>query len=357
MRLKYIFTQKFLFFVAFSAVSVSFLLHAYSTGITGVTPKNGVGCNCHNPTSSSNVNVVISGPTQLTPNQMAEYTLTVSGGPLVAAGTNIAASVGTLTAGTGMQKIGDELTHTSPKQAVDGIVTFTFNYTAPATPQTITLYGAGNSVNLNGGNDGDQWNFATNFSVEVSNVIPVELTSFTSQVVVNDVILNWATASETNNAGFNVERKGSSAEWTNVGFITGNGTTSELSNYSYADRNLSNGTYNYRLKQIDLDGSSKYYNLNSEIDINSPNSFELSQNYPNPFNPSTVINFRLEKDEAVTLKIYDISGKEIAQLVNSEMKAGNHSIVFDASSLSSGTYLYELISGNQKAIKKLILIK
>ncbi|HAY32556.1 MAG TPA: hypothetical protein DCY06_00345 [Bacteroidetes bacterium] len=202
-----------------------------------------------------------------------------------------------------------------------------------------------------------RYKYQPNGTRNLTGVIPVELTSFTSQVVVNDVILNWATASETNNAGFNVERKGSSAEWTNVGFITGNGTTSELSNYSYADRNLSNGTYNYRLKQIDLDGSSKYYNLNSEIDINSPNSFELSQNYPNPFNPSTVINFRLEKDEAVTLKIYDISGKEIAQLVNSEMKAGNHSIVFDASSLSSGTYLYELISGNQKAIKKLILIK
>ncbi|MDP2302392.1 MAG: choice-of-anchor V domain-containing protein [Ignavibacteria bacterium] len=357
MRLHYRTGQKFHFAVVFTIVSTSFFLYAYSTGITGVTLKNGDGCTCHNPTPSANVNVTISGPTQLTPNQTSDYTVTVSGGTLTAAGTNIAASVGNLSAGTGLQKIGDELTHTSPKAPSSGVVTFTFSYTAPAETQLVTLFANGNSVNLNGGNDGDQWNFAQNFSLEVTNDVPVELTSFTSLVIDNNVVLNWSTASEENNSGFQIERKNSNEDWNNVGFITGKGTTTETSKYSFSDNGLSNGIYNYRLKQIDFDGSSKYYNLSSEVDISLPIAFELSQNYPNPFNPSTVINWQITNDGFVTLKVYDITGKEVTQLVNKEMKAGRHSVEFNAVNLSSGTYLYELSSGAQKVTKKLLLMK
>ncbi|MDP3831121.1 MAG: T9SS type A sorting domain-containing protein, partial [Ignavibacteriaceae bacterium] len=223
--------------------------------------------------------------------------------------------------------------------------------------QLVTLFANGNSVNLNGGNDGDQWNFAQNFSLEVTNDVPVELTSFTSLVIDNNVVLNWSTASEENNSGFQIERKNSNEDWNNVGFITGKGTTTETSKYSFSDNGLSNGIYNYRLKQIDFDGSSKYYNLSSEVDISLPIAFELSQNYPNPFNPSTVINWQITNDGFVTLKVYDITGKEVTQLVNKEMKAGRHSVEFNAVNLSSGTYLYELSSGAQKVTKKLLLMK
>jgi hypothetical protein len=357
MRLHYKTGQKFHFAVVFTIVSTSFFLYAYSTGITGVTLKNGDGCTCHNPTPSANVSVMISGPTQLLPNQTAEYTVTISGGALTAAGTNIAASEGVLNIGTGLQKIGDELTHTSPKTPVSGNVAFTFNYTAPATPQSVTLYANGNSVNLNGGNDGDQWNFAQNFSLEITNDVPVELTSFAAQVTDNNVILNWSTASEENNSSFQIERKQSNEDWNYIGFVTGKGTTTETSKYFFTDKNLSNGIYNYRLKQIDFDGSFKYYDLNSEVDINLVNTFELSQNFPNPFNPSTVINWQIANDGFVTLRVYDITGKEVALLVNNVMKAGKHSVNFDAANLSSGTYFYELRSGDFNVIKKLLLMK
>jgi hypothetical protein len=357
MKLHYKTKQKIHFAVVLTIVSTSFFLYAYSSGITGVTQKNGDGCSCHNLTPSTSVSAIISGPQQLAPNQTALYTVTISGGPLSAAGTNIASSNGILTAEAGLQKIGDELTHTSPKAPVTGNVTFTFNYTAPATSQSVTLYANGNSVNLNGGSNGDQWNFAQNFVIEVSDNIPVELTGFTSSVDEKSVTLNWSTASEENNSGFQIERKQSNGVWNNIGFVTGKGTTTETSKYFFTDKNLSNGFYNYRLKQIDYDGSFKYYNLNSEVDINLVNTFELSQNFPNPFNPSTVINWQIANDGFVTLRVYDITGKEVALIVNNEMKAGKHSINFNAGNLSSGTYFYELRSGDFKVIKKLLLMK
>ena len=144
-------------------------LGAYPTGITGVTNKSlNPGCTCHGSLPSAGVNVVLSGPGSLAPSQTGAYALEVTGGPLLSAGTNIASSAGSLNPVDGsLQKIGDELTHVSPKPSADGAVRFDFNFTAPASLGTVTLYANGNSVNLNGFSSGDQWNFANNFSVSV----------------------------------------------------------------------------------------------------------------------------------------------------------------------------------------------
>jgi hypothetical protein len=92
---------------------------------------------------------------------------------------------------------------------------------------------------------------------------------------------------------------------------------------------------------------------------NVPASFDLKQNYPNPFNPSTTIEYSVPQNSFVTLKLYDISGKEVATLVNTEISAGNYSLNFnaDAYHLSSGIYFYKLTAGNEVAVKKLMLIK
>jgi len=144
-------------------------LGAYPTGITGVTLKGSTpGCTCHNISPSTGVNVVISGPGILAPSQAGSYAVEVRGGPLVAAGTNIAASSGTLSpVDISLQKVGDELTHTAPKASSGEVVRFDFGYTAPATQGQATLYANGNSVNDNGLNTGDQWNYANNFVVTV----------------------------------------------------------------------------------------------------------------------------------------------------------------------------------------------
>lgn len=147
----------------------SLLFLGYSGGITGVTLKNGNGCTCHAPTPSPGVNVVISGPDTLNAGQTGTFRVTITGGPLAAAGTNLAASRGTLDiiAGEGLRKQGDELTHVEPKTPENQAVAFQFSYTAAATLGTDTLYANGNSVNLSGSNIGDQWNFASKKSVVV----------------------------------------------------------------------------------------------------------------------------------------------------------------------------------------------
>jgi hypothetical protein len=159
----------------------------------------------------------------------------------------------------------------------------------------------------------------------ISDILPVELVSFTSVINGNSVKLNWSTASELNNRGFEVMRKktegrGQQSEWELAGFVEGNGTTSENQYYSFTDKNILQGKYSYRLKQIDFDGTFSYSD-EIEIEISSPDKFELSQNYPNPFNPSTKIVFTISPGEKggkqeVLLKVYDVLGNEVATLVN-----------------------------------------
>lgn len=190
--------------------------------------------------------------------------------------------------------------------------------------------------------------------------IPVELTSFTSSVSINDVTLNWLTATETNNQGFQIERRNvqdeSYDDWNSFGFVTGNGTTTEPQSYSFADKNLEAGKYQYRLKQIDFDGTFEYSNK-IEVEINVPLKFSLGQNYPNPFNPSTSIQYAIASRQFVTLKVYDVLGNEIATLVNEEKPAGNYDVEFNASHMASGIYYYQLRAGEFVETKKMILMK
>ncbi len=248
----------------------SFFFFSYSSGITGRTRKSGEGCTCHGTNPTSSVNPVISGPQTLSIGGKATYRLTISGGPLVRAGTNIAASSGTLgvIAGSGLKKVGEELTHTSPKAPQGGTVTFDFEYTAPNTVGTVTLYASGNSVNLDGSTDGDSWNFSTNFTINV--------------------------------------------------------TTTSVENNNLTIKN-----------------------------------FELYQNYPNPFNPSTIISYNLNKDEHVTLKIYNSSGEEISTLVDQFQHKGKYEIIIEADkyNLSTGVYYYQIDVNGIKETRKLVYLR
>jgi hypothetical protein len=207
--------------------------------------------------------------------------------------------------------------------------------------------GSSPDINVDGIYTENSWN---------NNVLPVELASFTSTISNRDVTLNWSTASELNNSGFEIERS-SNNEWTKVGNVNGNGTSSTVNNYSYTDRSLATGSYSYRLKQVDFNGNFEYFNLNNEVNIGTPSTYALSQNYPNPFNPSTTINFDLPTDGNVSLKLYDMSGKEVATLVNEVRSAGYYSVNFNASQLTSGVYFYTISADNFTATKKMLLVK
>jgi hypothetical protein len=191
-------------------------------------------------------------------------------------------------------------------------------------------------------------------------IVPVELTMFTASVNDNDVQLNWTTATEKNNSGFQVERK-STGDFESIGFVPGSGTTIETTTYSFSDVDLNPGNYYYRLKQIDYDGSFEYSDA-VEIDIVAPGVFSLNQNYPNPFNPSTKITFSLATNAGVTLRIFDALGQEVVTLINQELTAGVHTYDLDATDLNSGVYVYKIEANGQDGssfinVKKMIVLK
>ena len=190
--------------------------------------------------------------------------------------------------------------------------------------------------------------------------LPVELTSFAAVTDNRNVTLNWSTATELNNSGFQIERS-SGSEFQSVGFIAGHGTTTEVQNYSFVDQNVVAGNYSYRLKQIDFNGNFEYSDV-VEVEVLGVKEFTLGQNYPNPFNPSTSINFSLAVDSKVSLRIFDVLGQEVATLVNGQLAAGSQRVSFDASSLNSGVYFYRIdadgIDGQKfSSTRKMILTK
>ncbi|MCB0729205.1 MAG: T9SS type A sorting domain-containing protein, partial [Ignavibacteriae bacterium] len=199
------------------------------------------------------------------------------------------------------------------------------------------------------------------FTAELNVILPVNLVSFISTASGNNVKLEWTTSSELNNKGFDIERSEvrsqTSDDWRIVGNVHGNGTGSSVQSYSFTDRNLASGKYKYRLKQIDYNGNFEYFNLGNEVVIGIPEKYSLSQNYPNPFNPSTTFNYEIPADGKVSLKVFDISGKEVADIVNEIQSAGYYTVNYNASALSSGVYFYTISSNEFTATKKFILMK
>jgi len=187
--------------------------------------------------------------------------------------------------------------------------------------------------------------------------VPVELTSFSASV--NDggnVVLNWSTATETNNHMFEVERRTETGEYFTIGFVNGAGTTTEPQNYTYTDQTVESGKYFYRLKQLDFDGRYEY-SPEVEVDVTGPLTFDLAQNYPNPFNPSTRIKYSVPEAGNIRLSVYNTVGEEIALLAEGYSEAGFFEATFDASNLSTGVYLYKLQSANSVQTKKMMLLK
>jgi len=191
--------------------------------------------------------------------------------------------------------------------------------------------------------------------------VPVELVSFTANVAGSNVVLDWQTVTETNNSGFDIERSEDNANFVRIGFVPGSGTTTETRSYSYTDNLVSGGTYYYRLKQIDYDGSYTYSDV-VEVDLGLPTQFTIEQNYPNPFNPSTTIRFATPVDAKVIINVYNLVGEKVSEVVNNNHSAGAHVVVFDASDLTSGIYFYRIdavgIDGsNYSNIMKMTLLK
>ncbi|MEO8232202.1 MAG: T9SS type A sorting domain-containing protein [Ignavibacteriota bacterium] len=193
-------------------------------------------------------------------------------------------------------------------------------------------------------------------------IVPVELTSFTGAFVGNDVELKWATATELNNRGFEIQRSISGSPFVTVAFVEGNGTTTEQRQYSFTDRNVeSRINYAYRLKQIDFNGTFEYSSV-VNVGFTLPLEFVLEQNYPNPFNPSTSIAYSVPVISNVTLDVYNLIGQKIVTLVEGQVEAGKHTAQLNAVNMSSGIYFFKLTAvgenGSQfSSSKKMTLLK
>lgn len=226
-----------------------------------------------------------------------------------------------------------------------------------------------------------QWFNRAFLIMEYDNIVPVELTSFTASILQNEkaIQLNWTTATETNNSGFEIQRtsplpspyEGEGGEtgrgWERIGFVPGFGTTIKPKSYSFVDENVTTGIYKYRLKQIDFDGTFTYSNeIEVEVDF-TLKEFVLYQNYPNPFNPTTTIKFEIpgqarNDNVLITLRVYDVLGNEVATLVNEEKQPGVYEVEFSVGQdsspdIASGIYFYKLNAGSFTDTKKMILVK
>lgn len=182
--------------------------------------------------------------------------------------------------------------------------------------------------------------------------LPIQLGSFSAQAQsTSGVLVQWTTISEINNYGFFVQRRrGTEATFTQLAnsFTPGHGTTNEPHQYNYTDDDAGPGTWYYRLKSVDLDGT-EHLTEAIRVDVLTgvpgavvPLQTRLLQNYPNPFNPSTTIRFELASAARVTLKVLNILGEEVAELVNGVRAAGVHTSFFNASELPAGVYFCTL---------------
>jgi photosystem II stability/assembly factor-like uncharacterized protein len=192
-------------------------------------------------------------------------------------------------------------------------------------------------------------------------VLPIELTSFSASLVNNSVVLSWKTETEVNNYGFDVERSSANAGWQKIGFVDGSGNSNSPKNYSFTDNPSGGTSFSYRLKQIDVDGSFKYYDAVT-INLSASSQPQLLQNSPNPFNPSTIIKFYIPNTSDVTIRIYDILGREVTTLINQQTTAGYHNVYWNGKNsrgenVSSGVYLYRLTAGSFSETKKMNLLK
>jgi hypothetical protein len=193
--------------------------------------------------------------------------------------------------------------------------------------------------------------------------LPVELTSFDATAGDGRVMLSWSTASETDNDYFVLYRRvEGSTDFNRYAQIPGSGTTTTQRDYSYTDNAVVNGvTYEYRLSDVDINGVETVHETIVDATpfdgAENPTEYSLHQNYPNPFNATTMFRFDIKEAGKVSLKIFDLMGREVATLVNEERAAGFHTISWDASNLATGIYFYRLEVNGFTDVKKTLYLK
>ena len=205
---------------------------------------------------------------------------------------------------------------------------------------------------------------------EFGGVTPVEMVSFSYRHTGEKIFLEWQTATEIENYGFEIHKavaeKNEFTEintkdltgWKKIGFVEGHGNSNSPKFYSFSDNDPQKGRLYYRLKQIDNDGGFEYSEILSVLNSTGvPDNFVLLQNYPNPFNPTTNISFLLPTSSDISIRIYDINGNLIDILKEERLDAGSYQIEWNGKNFASGVYFYTVASENISKTKKMILLR
>jgi Secretion system C-terminal sorting domain len=221
-------------------------------------------------------------------------------------------------------------------------------------PLNDSIYVSTYSPTLNTFLPGGDSNFALPYDFQ--SLLPVELSIFTGTSDKDKIILRWRTETELNNHGYDIQRSTDNAQWKSIGFVEGNGNSNSPKNYSYTDNYPPFGKVYYRLKQEDNDGKFEYSNI-INFDLSVTSNVELYQNYPNPFNPTTKIEYSLPKASNVSLKVYDLLGREVITLKKEYQTAGKYAVDFNGSNLASGLYIYVLVTDDFVISKKMIMLQ
>ncbi len=209
------------------------------------------------------------------------------------------------------------------------------------------------------------WSPAWQFTTLQPAELPVELLSFSAAVKAEGVALEWATATETENFGFEIERRSGEGEtagaWRKIGFCEGHGNSSSRQNYHFLDPIRSEGTYGYRLRQIDFDGTACYHPAR-EVAWTQPRAFALGANYPNPFNPVTTIPYDLAADGELFLAVYNSRGQLVRRLAEGVQAAGSYTVRWDGCDASGlavagGVYYCVLRSDGQSQRRAMLLLR
>jgi hypothetical protein len=214
------------------------------------------------------------------------------------------------------------------------------------TPQTVKgiSYGVFNAAT---------GNYTATYS---STALPITLLSFTvTKQGTNDALLKWTTSMEQNNKGFEIQRSTNASGWTVIGFVHGAGNSQTNRDYQYIDDDLANGTYYYRLRQVDYDGKSDFSKIAS-VNITGALSLELLQNRPNPFTGNTTIEMIIPQSCRVQLTLYDQMGRLVEQLMDELKNPGKYQVEVNKNGLSSGTYYYKLNAMDKSLVRKMTIL-
>lgn len=194
--------------------------------------------------------------------------------------------------------------------------------------------------------------------------LPVELTRFEAALDEEAVVLNWQTASETDNAGFNIEhaprvasQRAATTSWKPLAFVEGAGTTTEPQTYRYRAEALGVGSHRFRLKQVDLDGTFEYSD-EVEVTVTLAESYRIGKIHPNPARGPATVELAVREAQTVRAELYDLLGRRVRVVFDGELAANRtHRIVIGRQRLASGLYLVRLVGERFTATRRLTVVR